>query len=113
MTSVYESGNAPPILVRHRLRIAREYAQLEQDELAALIGVSRNTVGNAEKGRVRPRRITINAWALACGVPATWLTDGVSQTRPPDDGGPGTSKPVGYLSTRRRPAPIIALRPTG
>jgi transcriptional regulator with XRE-family HTH domain len=73
MTSAYESGNVPPILVRHRLRIAREYAGLEQDELAERIGVSRNTIINAEKGHREPRRITFNAWALATGVPVSWL----------------------------------------
>lgn len=70
---VYESGKIPPITLRHRLRIAREDAGLEQEELAAMIGVSRNTVGNAERGSVRPRRIVVNAWGLACGVKVSWL----------------------------------------
>ena len=98
MTTAYESGNVPQIEVRHRLRIAREYAGLEQSELADLIGVSRNTVGNAEKGRGEPRRIMINAWALACGVPASWILTG----DPAPDSGPGggggrtsPNKPVG------------------
>lgn len=87
MTSAYETGAVPPIEVRHRLRIAREYAGLEQDELAELIGVSRNTVSNAEKGRVHPRKITINAWALACGVPASWIWTGQHPTDRPDGEG--------------------------
>lgn len=90
MTTAYDSGNVPPIEVRHRLRIAREYAELEQDELAELIGVSRNTIGNAEKGRVQPRRITLNAWALACGVPVSWLIAGGEQS-----GGPGSGPGCG------------------
>lgn len=93
MTTAFDSGTVPPIEVRHRLRIAREYAGLEQDELAALIGVSRNTVGNAEKGRVTPRQITINAWALACGVPRTWIRTG--NQGPPVDGGPASEKETG------------------
>lgn len=95
MTSAYESGSAPPILLRHRLRIAREYADLEQDELANIIGVSRNTIGNSEKGRVQPRRITLNAWALACGVPVSWLITGFAG----NDGGTVT-QPVGDYSAR-------------
>jgi DNA-binding XRE family transcriptional regulator len=83
MTIAYESGDVPPIEVRHRLRIAREYAGLEQDELADLIGVSRNTIGNAEKGRVKPRKITLNAWGLACGVPVSWIEKGVPDCGPP------------------------------
>jgi transcriptional regulator with XRE-family HTH domain len=91
MTSAYESGIEPPILVQHRLRIAREYAGFEQEELAALIGVSRTTVGNAENGRVKPRKITLNAWALACGVPVSWIEKG-GRSSPPDDGGQVSDK---------------------
>ena len=76
--TMFEGGSVPPILVRHRLRIAREYAGLEQDELAELIGVARNTVGNAEKGRHKVRKITLNAWALHCGVPLSWIENGSS-----------------------------------
>lgn len=104
MTTAYESGNVPQIEVRHRLRIAREFAGLEQDELAERIGVSRNTVGNSEKGRVKPRKITLNAWALACGVPVSWITTGVAEN-PSGDGGsesrPGesNSRPSHYRSS--------------
>ncbi|OLT33743.1 hypothetical protein BJF84_21455 [Rhodococcus sp. CUA-806] len=80
MTNPYDAGQVPEIRTHHRLRIARESAGLEQGELAALMGVSRNTVGNAENGRTTPRRILINAWALACNVPASWLTSGESET---------------------------------
>lgn len=86
MTTAYESGNVPPIEVKHRLRIAREFAGLDQDQLAEAIGVSRTTVGNAERGIVKPRKITINAWALACGVPASWITTGAEPSDRPDGG---------------------------
>ena len=69
MTSAYEQGEIPAIELRHRLRIAREYAGYERDELADAIEVSRNTIGNAESGRTRPRKLMLDAWALACGVP--------------------------------------------
>lgn len=104
MTNAYESGRVPTILVRHRLRIAREYARLEQEELAKLIGVSRTTIGNAETGRVTPRRITLNAWALACGVPVSWLITGeLSQE---DD--PRKDK-TGVLSYHHRPAEPMSI----
>ncbi|MBU8832459.1 helix-turn-helix transcriptional regulator [Mycolicibacterium goodii] len=93
MTTAYESGNVPQIEVRHRLRIAREYAGLEQKELAGIIGVSRTTVSNAEAGSVKPRRITVNAWALACGVPASWILTG--SVTGPGGGGVSTGQPVG------------------
>ena len=71
MTSAYEHGQVPEIQVHHRLRIAREWAQLEQTDLAERIGISRQSVSKAESGKAHPRRITLNAWALATGVPAT------------------------------------------
>lgn len=84
MTSAYEGGAVPEIQVRHRLRIAREYAGLEQEQLADMIGVSRTTISNAEKGRGAPRKITLNAWALACGVPVSWIITGYGPTKPTD-----------------------------
>jgi transcriptional regulator with XRE-family HTH domain len=66
----------PPITVADRLRIARKYAGLDQDQLADKIGIARSTVSNAESGRVKPRRITLRAWALACGVPLSWIEHG-------------------------------------
>ena len=82
MTSAYEGGSVPRIEVRHRLRIARESVGLEQSELAELIGVSRTSISNAENGTVTPRKITVNAWALACGVPASWLNTGQAPEPP-------------------------------
>jgi transcriptional regulator with XRE-family HTH domain len=86
MTSAYETGAVPPVLLRHRLRIAREFAGLEQEELAMLMGVSRKTVGNTETGRVKPRPITLRAWAFHCGVPLGWLEGGDVTSHPPEGG---------------------------
>lgn len=86
MTTAYDMGNVPPIEVKHRLLIAREYAGLEQAELAERIGVSRNTIGNMEKGRGKPRQIVLNAWALATGVPVKWIENGDAPS-PDGDGG--------------------------
>ncbi len=87
MTHAFEAGDIPPIRLKHRLRIAREEASLEQAELAELMGVSRNVISNAESGRTVPRKIVFNAWALATGVPVSWLEHGVGEV-PPGDGGP-------------------------
>ena len=93
MTSAYDQGTIPPITLRHRLRIAREAAGLEQSELADAIGISRNTVGNIEKGKLKtpPRKIIVNAWALACGVPVSWLIDGIHPSGGPTGGGAPTA----------------------
>lgn len=92
MTSAYEQGEVPTIEIRHRLRIAREFAGYERDELADKIGVSRNTIGNAESGRSKPRKIMMNAWALACGVPASWIITGE-----PHGDGPGPTSGLGII----------------
>lgn len=81
MTSAYNQGVCPEVQIRHRLRIAREHAGYDQGQLADLVGVSRNTISNAETGAVEPRRIIVNAWALACGVPVDWIITG----KPPND----------------------------
>jgi transcriptional regulator with XRE-family HTH domain len=70
------TGAYPPVELKHRLRIAREFAALDQGKLADRMAVSRNTVSNAEKGFGTPRRITLNAWAAATGVSIDWLVDG-------------------------------------
>lgn len=81
MTYAFETGEPLPITVYHRLRIARQHAGLSQDELADIMGVARSTVSNAELGKVKPRRITLGVWALACGVPLSWILGHEDDTR--------------------------------
>ena len=70
------------------LRKAREYAGLEQTELAHDIGISRQTVTNYEKGYVHPRKATVMAWAMRCGVPPSWiLSKGAESPRTDGPGG--------------------------
>ena len=96
MTSAYEFGKIPEIGVHHRLRIAREFAGLEQSELAEAMGISRQSISSAEAGRTRPRKITLNAWALATGVPVTWLQTGEAPADP-DGGDEGSAVPPAGL----------------
>lgn len=67
----------PTFELPHRLRRAREVAGLDQIPFAEKIGVSRATITNYENGHVAPRRIVINAWSLATGVPVEWLLHGI------------------------------------
>lgn len=69
-------GRIPTWTVADRCRKARESAGYEQAQLADLIGVSRATISNYEGGRTQPRKIVLNAWAMATGVPVAWLRDG-------------------------------------
>jgi transcriptional regulator with XRE-family HTH domain len=66
----------PEFDLADRLRKAREWAGLEQTELADRMGVSRGTVSNAETRARTVRRITVNAWARVTGVPVEWLLNG-------------------------------------
>ena len=60
-----------------RLRKAREFAGLEQGELAEQIGISRGTVSNYELGHGQrpPKRLVVRAWAEATGVPLDWFLE--------------------------------------
>ena len=86
MTSAQDGLRVPEFDVADRLRKARETAEYDQVKLAELMGVSRETVSNYERGRTKPRKIVLNAWALATGVPVTWLRDGVAPVTPPPGG---------------------------
>lgn len=63
----------PAFTLADRLRKAREYAGLEQNELAAQTHISRNTIGNYEGGKVRPKMAYLVLWAQVCGVDLDWL----------------------------------------
>lgn len=76
MTSAYNQGHIPQFEMRHRLQLAREYAGLDRQQLADRMEISRNSVLNAETGRRHPRKLMLNAWAMACGVPVTWIMTG-------------------------------------
>lgn len=63
----YESGRDLVIGMGERMRIARQQAQLEQEEMAELLGVSSSTVSNWENGRTSPKAPFLMAWAQATG----------------------------------------------
>lgn len=89
----------PPLTLGHRLRIAREYAGLEVQQMAHELGVSRNTVGRYEAGHP-PRRDTIIAWAEITDVDLDWLLGDR----------PGPTEPA-QLERRRQPRHTVT--PTG
>lgn len=85
MSTALDAGTVPPIRQPYRLLIARLEAGLKQEELAELMGCGRTVVSNAEKGKGPVRKIVLNAWALATGVPVGWLEHGVGDMTPPDN----------------------------
>lgn len=89
----------PEWTLADRLRKARESAGLEQTELAELAGISRATISAAENG-ARPARATLRLWALATGVPVTWLETGQPDREHGHDTAPSTSARAGGLVYR-------------
>ena len=56
-------------MIKNRIRELRARHQMKQEELAKLVGVRRETIGNLEKGRYNPSLVL--AWNIAkvFGVP--------------------------------------------
>lgn len=98
MSTALNAGQVPPSRLSYRLLIARLEAGLKQEELAALMGVGRTVISDAEKGKRPPRKIVLNAWALATGVPINWLEKCDGGWYPPEDGpdGDGEARPEGF-----------------
>jgi transcriptional regulator with XRE-family HTH domain len=69
------TGARPPWRLGDKIRRAREFAGLEQRELANRAGISQATVSAAETGRARPHRSTLVLIAQATGVSYEWLDD--------------------------------------
>lgn len=82
---MYEVGIIPEFTQADRLAKARSLTGLSTTEFAKVIGVSQKTVNNAESGKHGVRKIVLNAWAMATGVPAVWLETGQVPTG--NDGG--------------------------
>ena len=84
-----DTGVVPAWELFDRLRKAREWRGLEQADLARDLGVSRNTISAAERGKTQPRRSLLMAWAMRTGVSLHWLLTGSARS----GGGPGGGRP--------------------
>ncbi|WP_082600331.1 helix-turn-helix transcriptional regulator [Agromyces sp. Root81] len=69
-----DAGARPQFDLHWRLQLSREFAGLEQAELADRAGISRATISSAENGHRVPSRATLRMWAMATGVAFDWLT---------------------------------------
>lgn len=93
----------PEWTVGDRLRKARELRGLDQGPFAALIGVSRGTVSNYERGTTeRYKPIVMNAWAAHTGISLEWLEKGDGGTTPTPDPGTRTNPALERLTERKR-----------
>ena len=73
----------PDWTLSDRIRKAREYAGLEQEDLAALMYMGRSTVSNWENGVNAPHRLKLEKLAEVCGVSFEWLLTGAVTTTVP------------------------------
>ena len=102
------AGIVPTFTIYDRLRKAREVSGFDQASLAETIGVTRASVSAYETGRVaRPRKIVLNAWAMATGVPVQWIETGTVPGSG-DDGSPdheaGASEKLLRLDSNQQPS---------
>lgn len=100
-------GAIPEWTLGDRLRKARGRTGLTTREFAELIGVSQKTVTDAEGDkREGVRKILLNAWSMATGVPVEWLRDGVAPVRtpPPNGGQTGTPNAAQLAAIKARRA---------
>lgn len=88
--STHRYERIPQFTMGDRLRKARSLTGLTVAEFAEKIGVSDRTINNAEGDKRAVRKITLNAWALATGVPVDWLETGHHPEGPGDPGSAGT-----------------------
>jgi len=85
----------PPITIGTRLRVAREWRDMDQAQIAEGLGLTRQTVSNYERGYTLPGKLVINAWAVICDVDVDWLRTGVEPEVPSGpEGGPSNSTEV-------------------
>lgn len=86
MTTQRYDERIPELTLGDRLRRARLNTGLSTAAFAERLGCSQKTVNNAEADKHGVRKIVLNAWSLATGVPVEWLETG---NAPQDgDGGP-------------------------
>jgi transcriptional regulator with XRE-family HTH domain len=81
MTTQTEQTTIPALTVGWRIRMAREFAGIDQTELAERTEIARSTISNYEKGattHVKP--LYLRQIALATGVDLEWLTNGTGVT---------------------------------
>ena len=85
--SLNEGGAIPHLELRHRVRLARDYAGMSQGELAEATGMARSGIAKIEAGDTSPRRTSISLIAFATGVNRHWLETGETPAGEGPDGG--------------------------
>jgi transcriptional regulator with XRE-family HTH domain len=86
-----------------RLQKSLRVSGKSRDQLAADLGVHRNTIGNYLNGKTPLDRRTLVAWSFSTGVPLEWLETGAgTSTTPPPDGPRADEAELNRLTARKR-----------
>lgn len=86
-TFLHSVGAVPAWTVGDRVRKARDYAGMNQGDLAEATGMARSGLARIEQGGSTPRRSSLRLIALATGVDLYWLKTGKTPIRPEPNGG--------------------------
>lgn len=79
-----EDVQIPEWTLGWRLQRALTHADIQTDQMAAELGVSRSTVSRWLNDRgSAPKIAYLKVWALRTGVPLEWLTGGEARIRIP------------------------------
>jgi transcriptional regulator with XRE-family HTH domain len=60
-----------------RMRLSRQMADLDQQQMADRLGVARTTVSTWERGETEPSATNFVGWAQITQQPLEWLAEGV------------------------------------
>lgn len=71
---------ATTLTLSESIRIARRRAELDQDQLAEKVGVSRQLVSKWERGKSVPDLVQATRLAHVTGMPITWFSDVIDLT---------------------------------
>ena len=79
MSTAHDIGHIPERTIGRRLRDAREDTGMSQSEFAEATGMSRRTITRMEQASTPEgmRKPALMAWAMATGVPLSWLQTGM------------------------------------
>lgn len=94
----------PHFNIGDRLRKSRETTGMDQAAFADAIGVSRQSITNWETGKHAPKRIVLNAWSMATGVPEEWLRTGVVPEREFHAAAMAVPEKLPHLDSNQKPA---------
>lgn len=97
-----DTAVVPEWSLADRLIKARRWAGLEQEDLAADFGMTRQAISKWERGISVPRLVVIKQWAARCGVSLEWLLgQPVPSSSPPPATAVATPEPTPLSSAKR------------